>query len=130
MLQKAGARGPERTSVRMYRRDALAAWTGEFLGELAVDAEDGLHPLRVLERDRLAGRRAVKHRRRGWHAAAAVDILAAGLVTSATSLAAALGCPKNAARSWEGLTAFGIAVKVTRSSKRRLDGLRHLVPLR
>lgn len=110
---------------------ALAAWTGEFLGALAAEAEDGLHLLRVLERDWLAARRAVKDRRRGSHAAAAVDILAAAPVLSAPSLAAALGiAPKNAARLLEGFTVLGIVVEVTHRSKRRLYGLKHLAPLR
>ena len=109
----------------------LAAWTGEFLGALAAEAEDGLHLLRVLERDWVAGRRAVKDRRRGSHAAAAVDILAAGPVVSATSLAAALRiAPKNASRLLESFTMLGIALEVTHRSKRRLYGLRHLAPLR
>jgi hypothetical protein len=109
----------------------LAAWIGEFLGALAAEAEDGLHLLRVLERDWLAARRAVKGRRRGSHAAAAVDILAAAPVLSATTLAAALGiAPKNAARLLEGFTVLGIVVEVTHRSKRRLYGLKHLAPLR
>lgn len=109
----------------------LAAWIGEFLSALAAEAEDGLHLLRVLERDWLAARRAVKDRRRGSHAAAAVDILAAAPVLSATSLSAALGiAPKNAARLLEGFTVLGIVVEVTHRSKRRLYGLKHLAPLR
>ena len=109
----------------------LAAWICEFLSALAAEAEDGLHLLRVLERDWLMARRAVKDRRRGSHAAAAVDILAAAPVLSATSLGAALGiAPKNAARLLEGFTVLGIVVEVTHRSKRRLYGLKHLAPLR
>lgn len=110
---------------------ALGAWMGEFLGAVAAEAEDGLHLLRIQERDWLAGRKAVKGRRRGSHAAAAIDVLAAGPIVSATSLAAALRiAPKNASRLLESFTILGIAVEVTRRSKRRLYGLRHLAPLR
>jgi hypothetical protein len=109
----------------------LAEWTGEFFGALAAEAEDGLHLLRRLERHWLAARRAVKDRRRGSYAAAAVDILAAGPIVSATSLAATLAiAAKNAARILESFTVLGIAVEVTYRSKRRLYGLRHLAPLR
>ncbi len=109
----------------------LAAWTGEFLGALAAEAEDGLHLLRIVERDWHAGRRAVRDRRRGSYAAAAVDILAAAPVVSTTSLAMALGiAPKNAGRLLENFTLLGIAVEVTHRSKRRLYGMKHLAPLR
>jgi hypothetical protein len=110
---------------------AIAAWTGEFLSALAREAEDGLHLLRVLERDWHAGRHAVRERRRGSYAAAAVDVLAAAPVISAPTLAAALGiAPKNAGRLLESFTLLGIAVEVTHRSKRRLYGLKHLAPLR
>ena len=108
----------------------LAAWTGKFLGGLAAEAEDGLHLLRIVERDWYAGRRAVRDRRRGSHAAAAVDILAAAPLVSTTSLATALGiAPKNAGRLLENFTILGIAVEVTHRSKRRLYGMKHLAPL-
>jgi len=109
----------------------LAPWTGEFLRALAAEAIEGLHLLRVLERDWHAGRYAVRDRRRGSYAAAAVDVLAAAPVVSAPTLAAALGiAPKNAGRLLEGFTILGIAVEVTHRSKRRLYGLKHLAPLR
>jgi len=108
-----------------------AAWTGEFLRAIAAEAADGLQLLRVLERDWHAGRHAVRDRRRGSYAAAAVDALAAAPVLSATTLAAALGiAPKNAGHLLENFTILGIAVEVTHRSKRRLYGLKHLAPLR
>jgi hypothetical protein len=107
------------------------AWTGEFLRALAVEAADGLHLLRVLERGWHAGRHAVRERRRGSYATAAVDVLAAAPVVSAPMLAAALGiAAKNAGRLLESFTILGIAVEVTHRSKRRLYGLKHLAPLR
>ena len=109
----------------------IAAWTGEFLGALAAEADDGLHLLRVLERDWHAGRYAVRERRHGSYAAAAVDVLAAAPVISAPMLASALGiAPKNAGRLLESFTLLGIAVEVTHRSKRRLYGLKYLAPLR
>jgi hypothetical protein len=108
-----------------------AAWTGEFLKALDAEVADGLHLLRVLERDWQAGRHAVRDRRRGSYAAAAVDVLAAAPVVSAPTLAAALGiAPKNAGRLLENFTVLGVAVEVTHRSKRRLYGLKHLAPLR
>jgi hypothetical protein len=109
----------------------FAVWTGEFLRALATEAEQGLDLLRRLERSWLAARNMVKDRRRGSNAAAAVDMLAAAPVVSATTLAAALGiAPKNAARLLENFTLLGIAAEVTHRSKRRLYGLKHLAPLR
>lgn len=111
-------------------RDTVA-WSGEFLRALAAEAADGMHLLQLLERDWHAGRYAVRDRRRGSYAAAAVDILAAAPVLSATTLAASLGiAQKNAGRLLESFTILGIAVEVTHRSKRRLYGLKHLAPLR
>jgi hypothetical protein len=108
-----------------------AAWAGAFLRALAAEAADGLALLRVLERAWQAARHAVRDRRRGSYAAAAVDALAAAPVLSATTLAAALGiAPKNAGRLLENFTVLGIAVEVTHRAKRRLYGLKHLAPLR
>ena len=90
-----------------------------------------MHLLQLLERDWHAGRHAVRDRRRGSYAAAAVDILAAAPVLSATTLAASLGiAQKNAGRLLETFTILGIAIEVTHRSKRRLYGLKHLAPLR
>jgi hypothetical protein len=87
--------------------------------------------LATLERDWFAARRAVAGRRRDSRAAAAVDILAAAPLVSATSLGAALGmATKNTTRLLEGFVVLGIAREVTHRAKRRLYGLKHLAPLR
>ena len=83
-----------------------------------------------LERAWFAARSAVAGRRRNSHAAAAVDILAATPLISATSLAAGLGVAvKSAIRLLDGLVAAGVAVEVTHRSKRRLFGLKGMAPL-
>ena len=106
-------------------------WIGEFLDAVAQEAEDGTALLASLERQWLAARRAVAGRRRDSRAGAAVDILAAAPLVSATSLGHALGmATKNATRLLEGFVVLGIASEVTHRSKRRLYGLKHLAPLR
>ena len=77
-----------------------------------------------------AARTAVAGRRRDSHAAAAVDVLAATPLISATTLAAGLGVAvKTAIRLLDGFVAAGVAVEVTHRSKRRLFGLKGMVPL-
>jgi hypothetical protein len=72
----------------------------------------------------------VSGRRRDSHAAACVDVLAATPLISATSLAAGLGVSvKGAIQLLDGLVAAGVAVEVTRRSKRRLFGLKGMAPL-
>ena len=84
-----------------------------------------------MERAWFAARAAVASRRRTSRAAAAVDILAAAPLVSATSLAAGLGMAvKNAAALLDAFCAAGIAVEVTHRPKRRLFGLAGLTPLR
>ena len=91
-----------------------AAWIPEFLTALAVEAEDALDLLFAMERAWFAARAAVAGRRRTSRAAAAVDILAAAPLVSATSLAAGLGMAvKNAAALLDAFCAAGIAVEVT-----------------
>ena len=108
-----------------------SAWIPAFLTALAVEAEDALDLLIDLERAWFAARAAVAGRRRNSRAAAAVDILAAAPLVSATSLAAGLGMAvKNAAGLLDDFCAAGIAVEVTHRSKRRLFGLTGLAPLR
>jgi hypothetical protein len=117
-----------------FRGDAAPqyqAWVVQFLEALAEEAEWGLALMRLIEREWLAARAAIRGRRRDSRAAAAVDILAAAPVVSATSLAAGLGMAvKNAAALLEGFVARGIAIEVTHRAKRRLFGLGHLAPLR
>ena len=107
------------------------AWAPAFLAALADEAADALDLLFALERAWRAARRTVAGRRRTSRAAAAVDILAAAPLVSASSLAAGLGMAvKNAAQLLDDFCAAGIAVEVTHRSKRRLFGLAGLAPLR
>jgi hypothetical protein len=109
----------------------LAAWVPEFLTALAAEAADALELLLDLERTWLSARRAVAGRRRTSRAAAAVDILAAVPLVSATSLATGLGMAiKNATELLDRFCVEGLTVEVTHRSKRRLFGLAALAPLR
>ena len=84
-----------------------------------------------LERAWFAARRAAAGRRSTSRASAAIDILAAAPLLSATSLAAGLGMAvKNAATLLDRFAAEGIVVEVTHRAKRRLFGLAGLAPLR
>ena len=77
-----------------------------------------------IERACVAARRAVAARRQNSRAPAAVDILVATPLVSATSLAAGLGMAvNNATQLLDDFCAAGIAVEVTHRSKRRLLGL-------
>ena len=122
------------TGVRALQADVswdAATWIPAFLTALAVEAEDALDLLFAMERSWFAARAAVAGRRRTSRAAAAVDILAAAPLVSATSLAAGLGMAvKNAAGLLAVFCTAGIAVEVTHRSKRRLFGLTGLAPLR
>lgn len=107
------------------------SWVPAFLTALAGEAEDARQLLSDLERAWFAARRAVAGRRRHSRAAAAIDIMAATPLVSATSLAAGLGMAvKNAAALLDGFCQAGLAVEVTHRSKRRLFGLAGLAPLR
>jgi hypothetical protein len=109
----------------------IEPWALRFLAALAEEAEAGAELLRVLEREWFAARSAVRDRRRDSPAAAAVDIMASSPIVSATSLAASLGMAvKNAAALLDAFVERGIAIEVTHRAKRRLYGLKHLVPLR
>src|SRR5271169_4432255 len=110
---------------------AREAWIGHFLAALAQEAADGLALLAQLERQWCAARAAVAGRRRDSRAAAAIDILAAAPLVSATTLGQALGmATNNATRLLDGFVVLGVASEVTHRSKRRLYGLKHLAPLR
>jgi hypothetical protein len=108
----------------------LASWTPAFLQAVAAEATDGRQLLMDLERAWFGARATVAGRRRDSHAAAAVDVLAAVPLISATSLAAGLGIAvKNAIRLLDGLVGVGVAVEVTHRSKRRLFGLKSMASL-
>ncbi len=121
-----------------WRIVALAAvvrianvWVPAFLTALGGEAADVLQLLLDLERAWFAARRKVAGRRRNSRAAAAIDLLAAAPLLSATTLAAGLGMAvNNAAALLDGFQADGVAVEVTHRSKRRLFGLAALAPLR
>jgi hypothetical protein len=108
-----------------------ADWLSAFFGALEREAADGLDLLYAMERSWFEARQGITGRRKTSHAAAAVDVLAAAPVISATSLAGVLGIAvKNAIRILDELQAAEIAIEVTHRSKRRLFGLKGLAPLR
>lgn len=122
------------TGAAALRADAPAAvqdWAPVFLRALAEEAGDCRQMLLELERAWLAARTAVAGRRRDSHAAAAVDVLAAVPLLSATTLAGMLGIAlKSAIRLLDELAAAGLAVEVTHRARRRLFGLAGMAPLR
>ena len=107
------------------------AWVPIFLDTRSDEAADGLQLLFDLERSWFAARCAAAAGRRSTsRAAAAIDILAAAPLASATTLAAGLGMAvKNAIALLDSFAEAGI-VEVTRRSKRRLFGLAGVAPLR
>jgi hypothetical protein len=110
---------------------APADWVPTFLAALADEAAAGLRLLQTLERAWFAARSQAAGRRRTSRAGAAIDVLAAAPLVSATSLGRALGmAPQNAAALLDRFRADGIAIEVTHRSKRRLFGLAALAPLR
>ncbi|HEY1856743.1 hypothetical protein [Acidocella sp.] len=107
------------------------AWLPAFLTSLDAEAAATLDLLRGLERAWRTARTLIIGRRKNSHAAAAVDLLAAAPLLSATSLAAALGIAvKNATRLLDEFCRDGIALDVTHRAKRRLFALASLAPLR
>jgi len=110
---------------------AIGRWTASFLAAVTEEAEFGLALLRRMERQWFTARAAVAGRRRDSSAAAAIDVLAAAPVISASSLAAGIGIAvKNASALLDDFAAQGLAIEVSRRAKRRLYGLAHLAPLR
>jgi len=117
-------------ALRAEMAVAPSAGVRAFLQALAAEAADGRQLLMDLERAWFEARAKVAGRRRDSHAAAAVDVLAAVPLISATSLAAGLGIAvKNAIRLLDGLVGAGVAVEVTHRAKRRLFGLKFMAPL-
>src|SRR5271170_2451636 len=111
LLTGAGALGAEIPWAR-------EAWIGHFLEALAAEAADGLALLSMLERNWFAARAAVAGRRRDSRAAAAIDILAAARMLSATSLGQALGmATNNATRLLDGFVGLGIASEDRKSTR-------------
>jgi hypothetical protein len=110
---------------------ARSAWLQAFLDSIAAEAGATLELLRGLDRSWRAARTLIIGRRKNSHAAAAIDVLAAAPLLSATSLAAALDIAvKNAARLLDEFCRDGIAIEVTHRAKRRLFALANLGALR
>ncbi len=102
-------------------------WAPHFLHALAAEAEDGLDLLLAMERAWLAARAAVPARRSTSRAPAALDLLAATPLISATTLARGLGMSvKSALALLEALVREGIAVEATHRAARRLFALKGL----
>jgi hypothetical protein len=122
------------TGPRALSADApfeVEAWVPSFLDALGDEASDYLQLLVDMERTWLTARAAVAGRRSTSRAAAAVDIMAAAPLVSATTLAGGLGMAvKNATSLLGSFAAAGVAVEVTHRSKRRLFGLQGIAPLR
>lgn len=119
------------TALRAETPWAIDAWVPVFLTALADEADDARQMLLDMERAWFSARRAVAGRRSNSRAAAAIDMLAAAPLISATSLATGLGMAvKNALELLTGFCADGITIEVTHRSKRRLFGLAGLAPLR
>jgi len=105
-------------------------WLPAFLGAVEREAAKALDLLYALERAWFEARRAVAGRRKDSHDAAAVDVLAAAPVLSATTLARILGIAvKNAIRILDALVQAEIAIEVAHRAKRRLFALQGLAPL-
>lgn len=107
-------------------------WIPAFLRAVAAEAGAALDLLIEMERRWLAARAAVAPGRRSTsRAPAAVDLLAAVPLVSATTLAAALEMSVRAACAiLDELVRLEVAVEVTHRHSRRLFGLAGLAPLR
>lgn len=109
----------------------LDEWLPAFLKAITREAADALDLIYTTERAWFDARHGIAGRRKDSHVTAAVDLLAAAPVLSATTLARILGIAvKSAIRILDALVTAEIAVEVTHRSKRRLFGLQGLAPLR
>ena len=91
-------------------------WLPAFFRAIEREAADGLDLLFAMERAWFTARRAIAGRRKDSHDAAAVDVLAAAPVLSATTLARILGIAvKNAIRILDVLATAEIAIEVDAS---------------
>lgn len=109
----------------------FTAWAPLFLQALAGEARDALHQVSLLEHGWLQARQAVAPgRRRNSRALAAIDLIAAAPLLSASTLAGCLQmAPKNALMLLDQFVDQGVVVEVTHRSARRLFGLKGLAPL-
>jgi hypothetical protein len=118
-------------SLRPEQDWGVENWLPAFLWAVEREAAQNLELLLALERRWFDARQALGKRRKTSSAPAAVDVLAAVPVISATALAKLLGIAvKNALKILEELCRAEIAIEVTHRSKRRLFGLAGLAPLR
>jgi hypothetical protein len=102
-----------------------------FFGAIEHEAADALDLLTTMERAWFDACRGIAGRRKDSHDAAAVDVVAAAPMPSATTLARVLGIAvKNAIRILDMLVAANITTEVTLRAKRRLFSLQGLTPLR
>lgn len=123
-LTGAASLGSEQSWEREY-------WLPAFMRAVEREAADAHDLLYAMERAWFESRSGIARRRKDSHVTAAVDLLAAAPVLSATTLARILGIAiKSAIRVLDELVATGIAIEVTHRSKRRLFGLQGLAPLR
>ncbi|KXV35586.1 hypothetical protein AD940_02230 [Gluconobacter thailandicus] len=106
-------------------------WVPVFLRAVTAEAHSMTEMLRGMERQWVMARREAGARRRHSRAPAAIDILAARPLTSATTLADLLKMSVNAALDLlERFESNGLVVEVTHRSARRLFALRGFEPLR
>ena len=152
-LQADGARPPIRAAlVRFWRQQGLlrapvpltgpralsadapeepSDWICAFLDALAAEACDYHQLLRDLERSWLSARAKARGKRSTSRAGAAVDVLAAAPLISATTLSRAIGMSiKSATELLDRLVVEEIVVEVTHRSARRLFGLSGMAPVR
>jgi hypothetical protein len=102
-------------------------WIAAFLQAIAEEAEHGLALLFEMETAWLAARAAILPRRSTSRAPAAIDLMAATPLISATTLARSVGISvKSAIALLDGFVRDGIAVEVTGRAARRLFGLKAL----
>ncbi len=115
------------TGVRALRPDTAwreDLWMAAFLHAIAEEAAYGLSLLVEMETAWLAARAAILPRRSTSRAPAAIDLVAATPLISATTLARAVGISvKSAIALLDGFVRDGIAVEVTHRAARRLFGL-------
>ena len=108
-----------------------AEWVCTFLEALAAEACDYHQLLRDLEWSWLFARAKARGKRSTSRAGAAVDVLAAAPLISATTLSRAIGMSiKSAIELLDRLVAEEIVVEVTHRSARRLFGLSGMAPVR
>ena len=122
------------TGPRALSSDApeeLGDWVCAFLYAVADEACGQHDMLRTMERTWLAARCKMTGRRSTSRAPVAIDVLAAALLLSATTLARAVGVSiRSATTMLDEFAQEGVVVEVTHRSSRRLFGLTGMAPVR